>query len=48
MLTTACTAEGYPSRARCPLSLALHGGCGGGRLALAAGVRAQVAERAGV
>jgi hypothetical protein len=42
MLTTACVAEGYRSTENCPLALHLHGGCGGSRLMLASGLRAQV------
>lgn len=42
MLATACAAEGHRTTATCPLSLTLHGGCGGSRLMLASGLRAQV------
>lgn len=45
MLATACAAEGYRSTANCPLILRLHGGCGGSRLMLASGLRAQVRWR---
>ncbi|GBF89237.1 hypothetical protein Rsub_02114 [Raphidocelis subcapitata] len=41
LLSTACVAEGHRSGARCPLSLVMHGGCGGSRLMLASGLRAQ-------
>jgi hypothetical protein len=42
MLATACAAEGYHTGRACPLAAALHGGCGGSRLMLASGLRAQV------
>jgi hypothetical protein len=44
MLDTACVAEGFRSAAACPLTLRAHGGCGGSRLMLASGLRAQVRE----
>ncbi|KAI8467254.1 MAG: hypothetical protein J3K34DRAFT_523859 [Monoraphidium minutum] len=41
LLSTACAAEGYRTTGSCPLTLKLHGGCGGSRLMLASGLRAQ-------
>jgi hypothetical protein len=40
---TACAAEGRAATAGdCPIAVAFHGGCGGSRLMLASGLRAQV------